>query len=214
MAAVKYWFQIGVNHYAFALLCSAAVFCSPGAFADAAASLAEKLTAMGTFAADFSQEVRGDQGQILEQSSGHVRVLRPKFKWVVVAPYAQIIVADEEYLRVFDPDLEQVTLRPIAEALTDTPISLLTQEQVELTQHFAVRAGVAAGAFVLTPLAPDSLYAEIHLTFAGRSLVWLAIVDHLGQLTEIQFTPAPESTVIQSDDFVLTLPPGTDVIGG
>ena len=207
---MKSWFPIGANLWALGLLVLA-----PIALADAMASLAERLDALGSYAADFTQEVRGAQGQVLESSSGQVRVLRPNFKWVVEAPYPQIIVADEEYLRVYDPDLEQVTLRPLDEALTDTPISLLTGERVRLADHFSVRDQPGeAGVFVLTPLGEDSLYAQIRIAFAGADLVWLAIVDHLGQLTEIEFTPAPDSTVIQSDEFTLTLPPGTDVIGG
>jgi outer membrane lipoprotein carrier protein len=209
MAAVKYWFQTGVKLWTIGLLAWV-----PAGFADATDSLTERLAGMESYAADFTQQVRGAQGQVIERSSGLVRIVRPNFKWLVDTPYPQVIVADGEYLRVYDPDLEQVTLRPLEEALTDTPISLLTQDEVELTQHFAVRAGEDSDTYVLTPLSADSMYAEIHIAFAGANLVWLAIVDHLGQLTEIEFIPAADTTVIQSDEFLLTLPPGTDVIGG
>jgi outer membrane lipoprotein carrier protein len=209
---VKFWFRTAVN----AVLALSLGVVSLCAGADARQTLSERLDQLATFSADFSQEIRGAQGQVIERSTGHILLLRPQFKWVVDHPYPQVIVTEGDSLKVYDPDLEQLIIRPLSEALSNTPVSLLTNKGVVLGDEFqVVEVSDEFGAsYILSPNSPDTLYAEIRLHFSGDTLVALAIKDHLGQFTEILFTPAPESTVIQSSEFHLSAPPGTDVIGG
>ena len=178
--------------------------------------LADRLAAVAEFAATFTQEIQGAQGHVLERSSGHVLLLRPMFKWVVDDPYPQIIVTEGDVLKVYDPDLEQLTIRPLADALTDTPVALLTQEDVVLGDSFSVIrvTDLDGESFVIIPRSDDSLYAEIRLRFSAHALASLEILDHLGQFTNIRFEVEPRATVLQSSDFSLEVPPGTDVIGG
>ena len=194
-------------------------------------ALAQRLDTLDDFAATFHQVIAGPRGQILEQSSGYVLLKRPDFKWVVDAPYPQIIIARGDLLKVYDPDLEQLTVRPLSEALADTPVALLTRSDVALDETFDIVALPAAGAegesgevsgdladeeadtFVISPKGGDSLFAEIRMTFSREGLDSLSIADHLGQYTEIRFRADPDR-VIQSADFELEVPPETDVIGG
>lgn len=209
---MKFLFRTVVNA-AFALTLG---LVAAGVAADARQTLSDRLDTLAEYAADFSQEIRGAQGQVLERSTGQIFILRPQFKWVVDHPYPQVIVTEGDFLKVYDPDLEQLTVRPLSEALTDTPVSLLTQKGVVLGDEFQVVevADELGASYILSPNSPDTLYAEIRLHFSADTLVALAILDHLGQFTEILFTPAPQSTVIQSAEFQLSVPPGTDVIGG
>ncbi len=143
------------------------------------------------------------------------RLDRPRFKWVVNDPYPQVLVTEGEQLKLYDPDLEQLTVRPLEEALEDTPVSLLTRDAVALTESFQVmRIGDAEGnSFVIEPTADDTLYREIVLHFDADTLTGLDILDHLGQRTEIRFEPEAE-VVMDDATFTLEVPPGTDVIGG
>ena len=170
----------------------------------------------GRFSPNAWQEVQGARGEILERSTGYIRLLRPNFKWVVFDPYPQTIVTEGDTLKVYDPDLEQLIIRPLSEVLADTPLALLTQEDVVLGDNFKVSRVVKSGEviFTLIPLAEDTLYAEIHLHFSPQSLTGISIFDHLGQYTNIRFTQDDNAAVIQSDEFRLQVPPGTDVIGG
>ena len=229
MAVVKYWFPSGIK---LALLL--AVFLGSGVFAWAeetgteaeradavsdAELLAARLKSMHRFAGRFTQAIAGGRGQVLEESTGYVLLDRPDFKWVVDDPYPQIIITEGGMLKVYDPDLEQLTIRPLAEALKDTPVSLLTQEDVVLGDDYLVmrmpeeEAGETVDAYIIAPLSADTLFAEIRLTFTELGLSSLGILDHLGQYTEIRFEPDPDR-VIQSSDFELEVPPETDVIGG
>lgn len=182
-----------------------------------AAALTKRLESLESFAASFMQAIAGTRGQIIEQSTGYVLLERPNFKWVVDDPYPQVIVTEGDTLKVYDPDLEQLTIRPLAEAITDTPISLLTSTEIDLGEKFQVirlpieEEGVDS--YVISPRGEESLFAEIRLTFSSLGLDSLGIVDHLGQYTEIRFEVDPDR-VIQSADFELDVPPETDVIGG
>ena len=137
----------------------------PSADADA---LARRLDSLDGFAAHFHQVIAGARGQILEQSSGHVLLKRPNFKWVVDDPYPQIIVADGQLLKVYDPDLEQLTVRPLSEALADTPVALLTRSDVALDESFHIialppagtDAAAAAGAYARGEARMDGDIAE------------------------------------------------------
>ena len=61
-----------------------------------------------------------------QSSEGYLRVARPQqFKWVLLAPYPQTIVTVAIALYVYDPDLQQVQVKPLAEALTGTPALVL-----------------------------------------------------------------------------------------
>ena len=179
-------------------------------------ALAERLQGVRVYSADFTQTVYGVRGEILEQSSGYVRLDRPRFKWVVNDPYAQVLVTEDDKLKLYDPDLEQLTVRPLEEALQDTPVSLLTRDAVALTGTFDVmRLDDARGdSFVIEPTADDTLYREILLHFEAGTLTGLDILDHLGQRTEVRFEPDSGVTDIDPETFTLEVPPGTDVVGG
>jgi len=188
--------------------------------ADDRAQLRARLSGLAVYTADFVQQVYGARGELLEASTGRVLLQRPAFKWVVNDPYPQVIVTQDERLLLYDPDLEQVTIRPLNEALHDTPVSLLTRDDVALDDDFQiVRIADPQGeSYLIDPRATDSLYRQIQLHFApmGSSALTLSgldILDQLGQRTEIRFEPDSDVTAIDASEFQLELPPGTDVIG-
>jgi outer membrane lipoprotein carrier protein len=220
MAAVKFWFRIAISIALAALALPLAVTAAANPLAGDRSALIERLQATGVYAAEFTQTVYGMRGEVLERSEGYVRLQRPQFKWVVNEPYPQVLVTEGEQLKLYDPDLEQLTIRPLGEALKDTPVSLLTQEAVAIGENFNVMR-VADGSgdggieiFVIEPTAADTLYREILLHFSGAVLTGLDILDHLGQRTEIRFDPAPDLRSVDPAEFTLTVPPGTDVVGG
>ncbi len=233
MAAVKYWFPTAISIWFFCTLVFASAAVAGGddlqAVEDARVAesrqiyLAEsrqKLTArlqeMAIYSAAFTQDVFGARGEVIERSAGQVLLQRPDFKWTVDDPYPQVILIDADQMQVYDPDLEQLTLRPLDEALADTPVSLLTRDDVILGDRFHVAriADEAGETFVIEPVSEETLYREIRLHFDAEGLSGLDILDHLGQKTQIRFAPVANVSVIESAEFVLEVPPGTDVIGG
>ena len=79
-----------------------------------------------TFSADFEQSLIDPDGRMLEKTSGTLEIQRPgRFRWVYEEPYEQWLVADGANIWSYDVDLEQVTVKPQAEALANTPALLL-----------------------------------------------------------------------------------------
>jgi outer membrane lipoprotein carrier protein len=138
---------------------------------------------------------------------------------VVQDPYPQTIVTEGDRLKLYDPDLEQLTIRPLDDALQDTPVSLLTRDDVIIGEQFAiVRIADAQGeSYLIDPRSADTLYRQIQLHFepvqGAWTLVGLDILDHLGQRTEIRFQPESGVRSIPAGEFALVVPPDTDVIG-
>lgn len=183
---------------------------------DAADALMARLEGLERFQASFTQTIRGARGELLERSSGTIRLLRPLFRWDVDAPYPQTIVAAEGRLQVYDPDLEQLIVRPLDEALTDTPVALLTQDDLLLRDDYQITrlADDAGDSYRLRPRDPEALFESIALHFGPDTLIGLDILDRLGQETRIRFAPGADAGALEAADFELEVPPGTDVLGG
>ncbi len=179
-------------------------------WADARSDLSLRLAELQHLAADFSQRIEDARGEPIEESSGRVRLLPPRFRWEVTEPYSQVLIAADEELKLYEPDLEQVTVRPLEDVLQDTPLALLTRGTAMLGDDYDITR-VDEERFSVRPRAEDALFDEIVLHFGAPGLLGIAIRDHLGQRTVIRFHGFREASVIQSADFELTLPPGTDV---
>lgn len=182
-------------------------------------SLRERLAAMDRFHAHFSQFIEGARGEVIEESTGEVLMQRPLLRWDVDQPYPQTIVADAKRLRIYDPDLAQVMVKPLNEALGDSPIALLTSNTIGLSDSFDVvhlpGEGVSAeDVYLLSPRSQESLFQEVRLHFEGPALTALLIFDHLGQYTTVRFRQIPGSAVLDSALFDLDLPEDVDIIDG
>ena len=182
----------------------------PG-WADARDELSLRLNNLHHLAADFTQRLEDAEGGLIEESTGWVRLQSPNFRWEVTEPYAQVLVATQDELRVYDPDLEQMTVRPLTDVLRDTPLALLTQGTVVLGEGYDVEQ-FDNDRFRVRARSSDALFDELELIFGKPGgLLGLGIRDHLGQRTSIRFHRFQDASVIQSADFQLDVPPGTDV---
>jgi outer membrane lipoprotein carrier protein len=180
-----------------------------------ATRLAALLTPIRSMSAAFTQTVLGAHHELLQSSAGHLSLQRPQqFKWVLDAPYAQTIVTVGDRLYIYDPDLNQVQVKPLADALAGTPALVLLGSAQEIESQFMVSDEVADGLyrFVLIPKDPDALYTELHLVFSGSRLVRIEIVDSLGQLTDVTFHNLEINGRLASDTFEFAVPPGADLI--
>lgn len=196
-----------------------AIVVAPNTSADDAPQLAELLDGMTTLSVEFEQTVTNRFGDVLQAATGRMHLKRPmRLRWELDEPYPQLVVTNGERLWVYDPDLEQVTVQPLAEALTGSPAVFLTGTVADLRRNFTVVATEAPEAggsrFELTPVDPNAVYGELALTFAADgSLVGIDIADHLEQLTRVALTAHDASRVLEPDLFEFTVPTGVDVIG-
>ena len=221
MEAEKFLFPI-VNKLLFSALLSLAVGstdASATASADADDASAELISLIDAFdqvTGRFAQTIVDASLQTLEESSGSLALQRPKFRWQVETPFAQLIIADGAEMQIYDPDLAQLSLHDIDKNLGPTPLTILLGDTETLATEFTVSRSTdgAMQRFVLRPRAQSALFIQVELIFQGRLLERLAIWDSAGQLTRIQFSEMQLTQGIEAERFELILPEGTDVIRG
>src|SRR5690606_10541374 len=162
------------------------------AAADARASLDRFTNGLTGLEGEFVQQVFDGSGQARETSSGQVALSVPRlFRWEYERPYPQLIVADGSRVWVYDPDLEQVTVRPQGEEEQNNPLPALIDPAM-LERDFVVSdAGERAGLQwleVAPRQASDAGFQNARLGFDGDALSRMEIVDALGQRTTLEFS--------------------------
>ena len=153
----------------------------------AAAQLESRLASMDGVVADFEQEVTDARGLVIEQSSGKLYLAKPNFRWEVAAPYPQIIVAQDQELQIYDPDLEQVTLRSLG-SVSLSPLALLTQSKLNLADQFDISQLNLSTAEML----PGKIDADGELQSSNEQLAAPGNVD-LGAGDSQRFTLIPKA---------------------
>lgn len=197
----------------------ACALAAASASADDGARLTELLNELTSFRADFEQVVLDRFGETLQATTGTLHWQRPhRLRWEVDAPYPQLILADGESLWVYDPDLEQVSVQPLAESLEGTPASFLAGTAEALASQFDVRAEASAEQsdvrYLLTPRDEASVFRDLTLAFSPTGvLTLLDMADHLGAHTRTTFTEAAKNPSLEAALFAFKVPDGVDVIG-
>lgn len=192
-----------------------------GAIADDGASgharLDQFLAELTTFSAHFEQQLFDEYGALIETAEGVVDISKPgKFRWEYRHPYRQLIVSDGTTLWVYDVDLEQVSMNPLANGGAGSPAELLVGD-IDLEQHYVV---VELGVEVdiswvsLTPRVDANQYQMIELGLDKGGLRAMRLRDNLNQLTTIQFDRVQNNVAIEPARFDFVPPAGVDVVGG
>src|SRR6266702_4340460 len=135
------WERAGVR-----VILALALFASAPAFAGGLDDFLAFNTATRTATANFQQEVFDRAGKVVDRASGTFAFARPgKFRWTYEKPHKQVLVGDGAKLWIHDPDLNQVTVKRIDNAISSTPAALLAGQD-DITALFTLRdAGAADG---------------------------------------------------------------------
>jgi outer membrane lipoprotein carrier protein len=177
----------------------------------ASQQLTTQLENIHTMQAVFNQQVIDKNGKLIQKSTGKMALQRPgKFRWEVTHPLSQLIVTNSSRLWIFDPDLDQVTIRSLSKEAGETPALLLSNRTITLTKDF--RVTMKGSSFLLQPKNNDSMFAEIEMNFVNNEIRDMILRDHLGQTTQIQFSHVVLNKAISSALFVFKIPPHVDVI--
>lgn len=165
---------------------------------------------------NFSQTVYDAHGNITGSSHGLLALQAPRlFRWQVTDPYQQLIVADGKKVWVYEPDLEQVTVRDQGSEEAHSPLTVLTDLSQLDTEFKTTDAGTRDGLewlrLVSRSKEPQFEYAEIGFDASGpRRMVFK---DTLGNKTEIAFSGWERNPQLPADTFKFVPPRGTDVVG-
>lgn len=192
-------------------LLAAAVFFSASAQADdATAALLEKLAPIQQLQGRFIQEQFDEQGEVLLESAGSFKLLRPVyFKWQIESPDRQLIIADTEFLWHYDMDLETVTRRPVDDSVEASPLQVLAGDATGLSSSYEVTRATDES-FVLVPKSSAAGFRELTVHFAEDGLSQLDIVDRLGQQIKVTLLDLDDASALTPEAFVFK-PPDSDV---
>jgi outer membrane lipoprotein carrier protein len=188
--------------------------------ANAADSARARLDAFAngikTISGDFAQQVRDPNGDAGKASSGTLALAAPRqFRWDVAAPYKQLIVADGEKVWVYDPDLEQVTVRAQGTEEAHSPLTVLT-DLAQLDRDFSTsEQGAHDGLTWLRLKSKDKepQFAWCDLGFDANGLARMDFEDTLGNRTQIAFSHWQRNPELPDSTFRFVPPKGVDVIG-
>lgn len=168
-----------------------------------------------TLEASFSQTLIEADSEHTRRSEGRFYLHRPgRFRWDYTSPDPQLVVADGEQLWLFDPELEQVTVRALDEGLSGTPAMLLSGEG-RLEDSFRIGAAYREDGLdwvELAPLEEAADFAAVRVGFESGKLAAMELMDALGQTTLIRFSSLILNPKLDPALFQFTPPEGADVI--
>jgi outer membrane lipoprotein carrier protein len=164
----------------------------------------------------FSQTLTDANGQTGQASSGTLALEAPRqFRWDTLAPYKQTIVADGSRVWMYDPELEQVTVRVQNTEEAHSPLTVLTDLK-QMDRDFKVtELGERDGLtwLRLTSTGKDPQFDHADLGFDANGLARMTFRDQLGSTTDIRFSDWQRNVPLPADSFNFVPPKGADVIG-
>jgi outer membrane lipoprotein carrier protein len=203
------------------ILVAAAFLLSLAGMAQAATGTARArldafATGLHSLTGGFTQTLVDPNGNAGKTSSGTLALQAPRqFRWETTAPYKQTIVADGSRVWMYDPELEQVTVRIQSSEEAHSPLTVLTDLK-QMDREFKVtEQGEHDGLawLRLTSTAKDPQFAYADLGFDANGLARMTFKDQLGSTTDIRFSNWQRNVAIPPSVFTFVPPKGADVIG-
>jgi len=189
---------------------------SPAFAQNAENRLNDALASLDNLTADFKQTILNDEKKIVQQSSGKVAIQRPgKFSWIYTSPYEQQIIGDGKELWVYDVDLDQVTVKPMANGLASTPIMILMRQKEAGSEFNISEVGQRKYLYwvELEPKSKDMDYTSVYIGLEDGAVKAMELRDKFGQSTQIVFENLRLNVVHDPKTFKFVPPEGVDVFG-
>jgi outer membrane lipoprotein carrier protein len=166
--------------------------------------------------ADFSQSVTDANGHRGDESQGTLDLQAPRqFRWETLKPFQQSLVADGERVWIYEPDLQQVSVRSQNSEEAHSPLTILT-DLSQLDSQFNASEGGEHDGLVwlkLTSKAKEPQFEYAELGFDAQNLERMQFKDQLGNTTEIRFSNWKRNPAVPAAKFKFTPPAGVDVVG-
>ncbi|RZI43352.1 outer membrane lipoprotein chaperone LolA [Herbaspirillum sp. HC18] len=169
--------------------------------------------AKGEFVQRQVKNVGGSE-KVSNPASGTFVFARPgKFIWTYLKPYEQLLQADGEKLYIYDKDLNQVTVKPLGNALGSSPAAILFGSN-DLEKNFTLKdAGSRDGLEWLeaTPKSKDTTFERIEIGLKDGVPQAMELRDTFGQVSQLTFRKFEKNPSISAEQFRFVVPKGADV---
>ena len=165
---------------------------------------------------EFAQRTMKASGQAAESTTGVFAFAKPgRFRWEVRKPFEQLMVADGEQVWFYDKDLNQVTTRPLGDALGATPAAILFGTG-DLETTFALKdLGEREGRQWLEarPKSREAGFDVIAIGLKGGLPEAMEVRDAFGRLTTFTFTGIERNPAgLDAQAFRFVVPKGAEVV--
>ncbi|GIX33632.1 MAG: outer-membrane lipoprotein carrier protein [Lysobacterales bacterium] len=199
----------------FLMFLAAPLMAEEGGRAPALSELHAFIDGASALRARFTQMSYDVNGQLSEQAEGDLLLARPnRMRIEYREPFAQLIIADGRELWVYDPELEQVTVRRQPEADPGSPLLALVQpDRIEEVFRIEERPGPPGSAWLrLIPRQPTEGMEYAELLLIEGSLRAMHLIDGLGQRNEYAFSNWQRDPPFSEAEFLFVVPPGVEVV--
>lgn len=169
-----------------------------------------------TFSASFDQALIDASGEVIERTTGTLEISRPgQFRWSYTEPYEQWLIADGVNIWSYDIDLAQVTVKPQADALANTPALLLggSGNALEQFNYGGSYEETMMTWVTLVPKNTESGFMRVELGFSADTLNRMVFFDNLEQKTLVQFADVEVNGPIDPTRFEFEVPDDVDLVG-
>lgn len=176
------------------------------------------LQNLKTMRADFTQFAVNAEGvKKSAETTGKVMLSRPgKFRWEILQPNKQTIIANDKIIWIYDEDLAQVSKRKVNYNQPGNPAILLSGSIEDMQSLFFISKipSQMGEWFLLKPKSKNNMYQWIKLHFINGDLVAMLIADSLGQQSEIHFLNIKMNQSLLPALFIFKVPKGVDLVEG
>ncbi len=170
------------------------------------------LQPISSLSAQFKQQVTDADGFQLQQSEGLFQVAQPNnLRWIVEQPMPQQVISNGLTLWLYDPDLEQVIVKPFDASIESTPAILFSGDLTRLDSAYFIRQ-LSPDVFQLTPEQEGSLFSELQIIFVDQLPASISLTDSLEQVTRITFSDVQLNPSLPAALFEFEIPGDIDVI--
>ena len=184
---------------------------------DARAKLERLLQDTRTLSAAVTQLIIESDGAVLEESTIQMHLMRPDgFYWETLDPFPELVVTDGDTLWNYQPDLEQVVIEDWDSTRSELAAQLLSGRTERLGEEYRIELATASDdtltRFRLQPLASDSVYRVISISFLYQDLESIHLDQKNGQQTLWQFSELERNQELDASLFNFQPPAGIEIV--
>jgi outer membrane lipoprotein carrier protein len=179
-----------------------------------AETLQERLHAMKTLKANFTQVVKTKKKKVSE-SSGTMALSRPGcFRWHTLSPLKQLVVADGKKIWIYDVDLEQVVVKKQGKGIGGTAALFLSGYNDAVSRNFNVKETKTGKTerFDLKSKSSKDSFHKVTMVFKDGILQSMQMHDQLGQTTNVHLSNIQQNPPLSAKICVFKPPKGVDVV--
>jgi len=202
------------------LFCVASVHAQNASAPSARSQLQHFVEHVAAATGSYSQTTISADGDARPTQSGTFAFARPgRFRWATEQPYEQLVVADGSHVFQYDPDLAQVTVRPLNDAIGASPAAILfgsgaLEDSFDVTELPRSDNPPEDGLDWLraVPHASDAGFSQVDIGLRDNLPVRIELLDSFGQTTRIAFGQVTPAANLPDETFRFTPPDDVDVV--